>query len=313
VTRTDTRGGEPFADHLGAALARVDSEHDTVSVEVEAFGEFVRRLRALDADTATATTGRRGSTAGGAGGGGGGSAGTVVDRAVRVAGGGSGGGQPDDPVREAYEQTVMDAPHYDDEYGDAYAESVAAEFGPDLAAALAEPRPLTPAVQRQVVAAARDARARRERLLSALAAEREALTDAKAELDAVREALVAVRSRPFYECDRRELARLAADLDDLEARCGGLAERRQAGDLEPSPASFSLSDATLPEYVYQPLPVTHPVLDAVGAAADAVAETRRAVGRAEAVLDAADADASVDISDDGDVGDSAGEEGRPNR
>jgi hypothetical protein len=302
VTRTDAPGGEPFADHLGAALARVDREHDTVSVEAEAFGALVGRLRALDADTAAAATGQLGSTAGGAGGGG---AGTVVDHSVR-AGGGT-GGQPDDPVREAYEQTVMNTPHYDDEYGDTYAESVAAEFGPDLAAALAEPRQLTPAVQRQVVAAARDARARRERLLSALAAEREAVTDARAELDAAREALVAVRSRPFYECDRRELGRLAADLDDLEARCSGLAERRQAGDLEPSPASFSLSDATLPEYVYQQLPVTYPVLDAVGAAADAVAETRRAVERAGAVLDAADAADSAD----GGVGDS--DHGRPNR
>lgn len=303
MTRTDAPGREPFADHLGAALARVDREHDTVSVEAEAFGALVGRLRALDADTAAAATGQLGSTAGGAGGGG---AGTVVDHSVRAGGGGS-GGQPDDPVREAYEQTVMDTPHYGDEYGDTYAESVAAEFGPDLAAALAEPRQLTPAVQRQVVAAARDARARRERLLSALAAEREAVTDARAELDAAREALVAVRSRPFYECDRRELGRLAADLDALEARCSGLAERRQAGDLEPSPASFSLSDATLPEYVYQQLPVTYPVLDAVGAAADAVAETRRAVDRAGAVLDAADAADSAD----GGVGDS--DHGRPNR
>lgn len=277
MTRTDTHRGEPFADHLDDALGCVDREHEILEAEAGAFRAFHRRLRTLDADAGTATR-RSGPTASSSG------SGPVVDHTAGSAGGGS---QPDDPVREAYEQTVMATPHYDDEYGDGYAESVAAEFGRDVAAALATPSPLTEPVKRRAVAAARDARARRERLVAALAAEHDALTGALDELDAVRADLVAVRSRPFYECDPQELARLAADLDDLEARCGALARRRQAGDLEPSSVSFSVSDATLPEYVYQSLPVTHPVLDAVGAAASGIAATRRAIERARAVLDAA--------------------------
>jgi len=41
-------------------------------------------------------------------------------------------------VRDAYVGTVMSVPHYDEEYGDSYGESLEAEFGADVAAALAQ-------------------------------------------------------------------------------------------------------------------------------------------------------------------------------
>lgn len=278
MTRTDAHGSEPFTHHLGDALDRLDNEQGVLAAEVDAFRDFRRRLRAMDADAAAATTttaaaadDQSGSTAA--------SAGLAVDRAA--------GSPPENPIRAAYEETVMATPHYDDEYGDAYAESVTAEFGPALAAALSAPRRLTEPVKQQAVAAAGDARTRRERLRSALDGERDAVTEARTALDAVAAELVAVRSRPFYACDPDELDRLAADLDDLDARCGSLARRRQTGDLEPPAASLSASDAALPEYLYQSLPVTHPVLDAVAAAAEAVAVTRRRVQRVRAALDAA--------------------------
>lgn len=270
MTRTDTRGGEPFADYVEAAREAVERERGVVTTEVEAFEAFRRRLRAADADTAAtdaAAAGGLPSTA---------SVGTVA--------GHGGSARRDDRVRAAYQATVMDTPHYDDEYGDTFPESVGAEFGPELAVAFAADRPLTSVLKRQAVAAARDAETRRDRLLSSLSDERDALDAAGTALGEVRQDLVSVRSRPFYDCDRRELDALAGDLDDLEARCGALARRRQAGDLDPGRLAFPVSDATLPEYLYGSLPATYPVLHAVGAAADCIATTRRGVERARTTL-----------------------------
>jgi hypothetical protein len=266
VTRTDTRGGNPFADHVDAARQAVEREREVVATEVEAFRAFRRRLRAAEADTATtdaATASGLPNTA---------SAGTAAGHA--------GTARRDDRIRVAYEATVMDTPHYDEEYGDAFPESVAAEFGPELAAAFTADRPLTPVLKRQAVAAARDAEERRDGMLAALADERDALDAAGGALGEIRQDLVAVRSRPFYDCDRRELDALWGELDDLEARCGALARRRQVGDLDPARLAFPVGDATLPEYLYGSLPASYPVLHAVGAAADCIVATRRPVERA---------------------------------
>lgn len=275
MTRTDARSGGPFTHHLGDALDRLDREQTVLAAEADAFRDLRRRLRTLDADVppTAAAASQSGSTAAGRG--------LAVDR--------SAGSQPENPVQDAYEATVMATPHYDDEYGDAYAESIAAEFGPALAAALTAPRQLTEPVKQQAVAAASDARARRERLHSTLDDERGSVAEAATVLDAIAAELVAVRSRPFDDCSRPELDRLAADLDDLDDRCGSLARRRQTGALEPPEASFSASDAALSEYVYRSLSATHPVLDGVAAAAEQVAVTRQCVERAQAAFDGPDA------------------------
>ncbi|MFC6988329.1 hypothetical protein ACFQJD_05685 [Haloplanus sp. GCM10025708] len=101
-----------------------------------------------------------------------------------------------DSVREAYEETVMSVPHYDREYGDGYAQSLATEFGNDVAAAVFGSQTLTAELQDALTAAARSAATDRAEFLDLLDREAESVAVADAELDELRDDLVALDSTP---------------------------------------------------------------------------------------------------------------------
>ena len=91
-----------------------------------------------------------------------------------------------DQLREAYRETVMDVPHYDDVYGESLETNVAAELPPDVAVMFQDPADrITPDQKTRIRAAATNARASRETLAVNLAAEKESLATAHDELEAV--------------------------------------------------------------------------------------------------------------------------------
>ena len=120
---------------VDAALDAVAEERATVRDEYQALGAFDGRVAGIR--TVTVPTGPP----------------LVADPQPS--------GQSLERVRTAYAETVMSAPHYEAEYGDTVAESLAAEFGDGLAAALLGGTALTPEL-RDAVRGATDA-ARRER------------------------------------------------------------------------------------------------------------------------------------------------------
>ena len=73
-----------------------------------------------------------------------------------------------DQVRTAYESTVMAVPHYADEYGDTYADSVVAEFGPDIGPVLVDGHCLTDQLKQAVLASADHCQDERERFFHSL-------------------------------------------------------------------------------------------------------------------------------------------------
>ncbi|MGB9964012.1 DUF7260 family protein [Halobacterium hubeiense] len=251
-----------FGEWIPDARRALRRERNILRTEADAFGQFCRRLQAVDVDGESADSMPVQSGPG-----------TLADR-------GDGGDAAGTEIREAYVETVMDAPHYAAEYGDTYWESVASEFGAELAFALRQATRVTPFLQTQLLAAAREAKASRKQLLADVDDETDALNAAEDALHDVREDLVAIRSRPFYGCPARELRTLLADLDALEADCQDLAVRRQAGDLEPKPVRVpSGGKRALNEYLYQSLSSSHPLLSAVGSASDAVVTTTRRIRR----------------------------------
>jgi hypothetical protein len=82
-------------------------------------------------------------------------------------------------VCAAYRETVMALAHYDAVYGDTLAESLADEFGPDIATALTEEMTVTTLLQRHVCTAATQAAGERAAFLETLATERAALETAQ--------------------------------------------------------------------------------------------------------------------------------------
>jgi hypothetical protein len=94
--------------------------------------------------------------------------------------------QAAEQLQQAYRETVMDVPHYDDVYGESLKTNVAAELPPDVAGLFQDPADqITPDQKTRIRAAATNARASRETLAANLADEQESLATAYDELDAV--------------------------------------------------------------------------------------------------------------------------------
>nr|WP_101297993.1 hypothetical protein [Halegenticoccus soli] len=127
-----------FGRRIDAALELVDEEIARVDAERDAVRRFRRRIGALEtrrpAGSATAPT-----PAG----------------AIRSIGEGRSASPALDRVRTAYRETVMSAPHYEDEYGDTFEESVAAEFGAETAELLRTSDRFTDALRELLVRACR--------------------------------------------------------------------------------------------------------------------------------------------------------------
>lgn len=185
-------------------------------------------------------------------------------------------------VRDAYEATVMSVPHYREEYDDPYEASLEAEFGPDVAAALARGTRFDERCKRSVLAKAAEAREQRERFLATLDAERESLTDAEerihAVLDRVEAAALADDDPTFGALDA-----VRSTLVDLRSECDSLAADRQAAIRRQRRRLWLPRDAPdVPAYLYRDLPATYPVLSVVADLGERVAERRRDVERAMA-------------------------------
>lgn len=165
-------------------------------------------------------------------------------------------------IQQAYRETVMDVPHYDAEYSDTVAESLAAEFGPNLAAQLHSGDTFTSLHKRQLVQAAHRCRHDRERFLSILENEETALTAAQSTLEAVETSLEQVSTTHTAEWTFDELVDAYTDLDEIEQQCDELLLERQGHRID-GHASIATPRMAVPDlqtYLYQMLPVTYPVL-----------------------------------------------------
>ncbi len=230
-----------MCDRFAALYRAVRRERRRCAAERDAFGEFRSALAEVE------TAGRTASAAVG-----GGSAGPAAVHAVGASGARSDGG-----VRracEAYRRTVMAVPHYDDEYGEPLAESIAEEFGGDVAAALAGASVLTDDLRDALDDAAAAARTEREEFVGLLEREESSVRAVERELAGVADRLDAVAvdgSAPpdvgFDELRERydELRDLRRRLDELAAdrQTTLAAHRRTLSDRVPSVTEFLYPDA----------------------------------------------------------------------
>jgi hypothetical protein len=238
---------------IDAARTVVAEERACVRAEYEAFDAFDRRI--ADLPTVAAATGPP----------------LVTDP------------RPADPslarIRTAYEETVMGVPHYEAEYGDTVAESLAVEFGDELAAALVGGTALTPEFLDAVRAAAAAARREREAFLETLDREDESLAAAADAVADVRGTLDALDDGHHDTREFDDLRDLWARLSDLEARADGIGMRRQE-TIRSQRGNLPGVPADLTEYLYADLAVSYPVLATVADLGDDVDRVRRRVERA---------------------------------
>jgi hypothetical protein len=182
-------------------------------------------------------------------------------------------------VRSAYAETVMSVPHYEAEYGDSVPESLAVEFGEDLAAAVVGGTALTPECRDAVRAAAAAARQERSDFLDVLDREAESLATAADAVADVRTTVEGLDDRPLPTRGFDDLRDCWSRLTDLEARTDAIGMRRQEtirghrGDLPGVPTDLT-------EYLYADLSVSYPVLATVADLGSDLARARRRVERA---------------------------------
>ncbi|EMA66408.1 DUF7260 family protein [Halorubrum kocurii] len=278
VTAAVLAGVVAFAALAYVRDAKADcrSERRRVLDERDAFEEFADRVSGLDPAPASSTASALDGPA------------TAV-RTVSTVNRGKGAG---DDVRlrrvlAAYRDTVMALPHYREEYDETVPESLAAELGPDTAAALAANGTLSTGAKSALVRRSRRAADARSSLAEAIDTEIDALSRFGADLDRVDR-----RRRRLLEHldgvtgDQTDAAiDVWRSLDELESECEGVAAERQRALNDPPMTVDAPGDGEdrrpFHEYLYGPTGgPRYPVLAQVAEIAGEIRSDRdRVAGR----------------------------------
>ncbi len=232
--------------YVPTAKELCEEERGRTGAEHVAFDRFVKRTRGLPTANVTAM-----ETAG---------TGPLLHRETPAGSGGL------STLKDTYRETVMDVPHFEEEYNETLEEHMVAELGPDVAHGVMGESRLTPPIKRGVVEAATDARERRRALLTVLEEEAQSLdrhNDTLASIERSVETttapLCADRTYDELVAARNELHRNREQLNDV---CRERQHDRRDGQL----VSLRLRDEIdLQEFLYSRLEVTYPVIaDAMG-------------------------------------------------
>ena len=233
----------PAAESLLADLrASIRTERRFVAAEVQAFDAFIDRIESVTPDYSTPTS---------------------TFQHVGSDGGHSGCGLS--TVQAAYEQTVMDCDHYDEEYADTYAESVTAEFGPEVGTLLVTESRLQPRLKDALLERARTSRDNREHLLEILDAESESIDAVAADFQSV-----ATELGEFTACSESDVTGCYGMLEAEWQRLGVLtkkgeelsATRQQAIIAQRRRFDLPFDAPDIPAYLYQEFDSTYPLLAA---------------------------------------------------
>jgi hypothetical protein len=239
------------------ALPLVREEQSRTATEQEAFNRFARVVSRLDAPGPAVQLGpSQGAT-------------SAVSATMAPRNRGL------DVVRSAYEDTVLAMEHYDEEYDEPAVEHMRHELGDEVATAVEQNQQLTTPLQQALVARAREAAMDRERLMTRLNREFDALEEADEELTAVADA-VDRAARPLATRSFPELTDEWNRLGELESRLRRLLSRRQEARTR-SANGIAAGEPSLNAYLYEPLDTSFPVLADGAALADRVKDVRRRV------------------------------------
>ena len=184
-------------------------------------------------------------------------------------------------IRKAYCSTIMDVAHFDEEYGNEYAEDVIEEFGSTAAAALLENGSLTAQTKRLILDAAADSRASRTALLDIIDVETESVRVAATNLRPIADELATIADVAFQNESFGALDGYRARMDVLADQVVSAAERRQA-DLHDhrTRTAFSRNVVGLPCYLYQGFEPTFPILSFIASLGDQINTIQQDIAQA---------------------------------
>ncbi|WP_254525901.1 DUF7260 family protein [Natrinema caseinilyticum] len=227
--------------YLTDAKSVTETERTRVATERDAFRRFARLVESISVSEDTHT-------------------GPLV-----FAGGGDSGTEHLCTVRNAYRETVMNVPHFEDEYDENLRESLTLEFDDHLATALLDGQQFSPLLKNTVLVQATAARESREKLLDGIDDELTSLENARKRLRE-HDRAVERAMKPRRQLRTRSVPTLReydAILREDEDRCEQLLADRQH-EIHRENRSYSRSSKpALQQYLYDALDVTYPVLATV--------------------------------------------------
>ena len=242
---------------LTDAISIVDEERERIAAERDAFAAFARRVAGLEPVESTAAVPAAGGLQ---------TASPGRDAAL-------------DSVTDAYRETVMAVDHYAADYGEPLGANLAAELGEDLAVAVVDGDRFTPPLQSALVEASREASQHRAAFLRTLEDEATALAGAAERLEALEAERSSAAGASLTDRSFEELVAVWEELGEVADRVRTVAADRQAA-IRSRSAAGTPGDLELHEYLYDSLPVTHPVLAEAARLLEGVETARSRVLRA---------------------------------
>lgn len=240
---------------IDRARAHVDDEIDLLSVEKEAFEAFLNRLNEVQTNGRVTTRTDCAPTAL-----------TALDSSTPTT---------LQPIRQAYCETVMQVPHYEQEYGDTLRESLIAELGETVATYVVNGRILSPMVRDALRQATERCVDEREEFLRLLRQESESLDTIATELNDIEGCITELDDRIDAANTSAQLARIDKRLRYTEGRCSDLATRRQERIHNRSNIQFSGIDSTsLSQYLYTGMKTVTPALGDITSCLDTIQDVR---------------------------------------
>lgn len=246
--------------HVSRARSEVAEEQSRTARERDAFAKFAQRVAKLDPspsghqiaapEGATATVAMAGNT-------------PSDDRL--------------EAVRDAYRETVMAMPHYEEEYAEPLGYHLREEFGEEVATAVTGGSRLTPELKQVLVRRARESSHERGRLMDRLDREAEALDSAADELETIERVVHETDDVTLDDRDFRALADEWHRLGEFESRLTRLLERRQEALQSQWEASDLSGLRSLQHYLYADLETGFPILADGAVLADRLTATRSRV------------------------------------
>jgi hypothetical protein len=184
-------------------------------------------------------------------------------------------------IRNAYAETVMSVPHYEDEYNDTYERSLAEEFTPELAVALTREPTLRERSRSSLLTKTTEAIRRREAFLERLESESASVSRARETLSSIAEEVESFSRREFEAERFGALDAYRARLNVLGEKCDEVAARRQRERVDGERwANGGEVASDVQTYLYRELSVTYPVLAAVAGIGERIESVRLDVERA---------------------------------
>ena len=164
-------------------------------------------------------------------------------------------------IREAYRQTVMDVPHYEEEYAESIEQHLSKEFGPELTRAVVQEGRLVPPVQKELLKQCRTASRERRILLQSVDRELDSLIDTRRTIREIHDEILTVE-RSLYPSTISEIVESWERLDTTEEEVKAILKQRQAAI---NTDRGGMSSHSLQEYLYQSQRWTYPaLLDSLG-------------------------------------------------